>query len=593
MIKETIIKLFTETSDNDIPSETLEEEIINTSISLFKCPIDYQEFNYSLEPQLIEDLELFNVKQDSNSYPIFEYIYKPSTSIGKKIIKNFNKYSTNTEFLKQNQRFIEQFKDDQLEIGETEKFVEIWNMLKNDNGFTSKLCYIDNEYFDFLNYNEIFLNCVLILQSLNPLMSFSIPFILVIAPFIIIKSQGHEISFSTYQTIFYGVFKRYFIGNSNAPLTGHSETISLVISIFMYLFNLYSNICLCKKLYKNIEKLKSYLKTFGEYLTKTYDLLLKIETVSSIYPHFHGFLNDLRDNKLLIKEMMESCNETYVLSLGKLMKFVYTIYRKPEYEKTIQYVIGFNAYIDSLSGLLKNINSGSLNRIEYTKTKQILFEDIYYPPLIDTDKITNKFKMGENNRLMIISGVNASGKTTIIKSIIINIILSQTIGFGTFTSGILLPHEGIYSYINIVDTSDRYSLFQTECIKCKETIDKIQKNSNDNQFYIFDELLNGTNPDEAIMCSYGFLRYILQYTNCKILITTHFVKLIEKLYTYQKSIGDRKILIKQMNSFYKDEILNHSYKLKTGINRIKGGLDVIEKMKFPQDMINIIKEENK
>ena len=89
---------------------------------------------------------------------------------------------------------------------------------------------------------------------------------------------------------------------------------------------------------------------------------------------------------------------------------------------------------------------------------------------------------------MIITGPNASGKTTTLKSALINIILSQQIGYGCFESLKMCPYDTIHCYLNIPDTSGRDSLFQAEARRCKEIIDIIHLEKDKTHYCIFDEL---------------------------------------------------------------------------------------------------------
>ena len=88
---------------------------------------------------------------------------------------------------------------------------------------------------------------------------------------------------------------------------------------------------------------------------------------------------------------------------------------------------------------------------------------------------------------IVITGPNASGKTTTLKTTIINILLSQQIGYGCFESLEMMPYDYVHCYLNIPDTSGRDSLFQAEARRCKEILDIIEQNSNERHFCLFDE----------------------------------------------------------------------------------------------------------
>lgn len=130
---------------------------------------------------------------------------------------------------------------------------------------------------------------------------------------------------------------------------------------------------------------------------------------------------------------------------------------------------------------------------------------------------------------MIISGPNASGKTTTLKTVLINIILSQQIGFGCFKSLKFSPYDNIHCYLNIPDTSGRDSLFQAEARRCKEILDSLNNKNKETHFCIFDELYSGTNPEEAVVSAFAFMDYIVKNENVTCLLTTHYTKLCKKL----------------------------------------------------------------
>ena len=122
--------------------------------------------------------------------------------------------------------------------------------------------------------------------------------------------------------------------------------------------------------------------------------------------------------------------------------------------------------------------------------------------------ITNTVDITKNN--FIITGPNASGKTTLLKTTLINLILSQQIGFGCYTKCSIIPYDFFYSYLNIPDTSGRDSLFQAEARRCLDILHIIQQDPDKRHFCIFDELYSGTNPREAISSAKYYLEYLAQ-----------------------------------------------------------------------------------
>jgi DNA mismatch repair ATPase MutS len=213
-------------------------------------------------------------------------------------------------------------------------------------------------------------------------------------------------------------------------------------------------------------------------------------------------------------------------------------------------------------------------------SKKVEFTNAYYPPLKYNNPIKNSYCLDKH---IIITGPNASGKSTILKTSAINIILNQQIGCGFYQNANLKLYEYIHSYINIPDTSGRDSLFQAEARRCKEIIDIIDENpKNKNHLCIFDELYSGTNPYEAVSSAISLLKYLNNNNNINFILTTHYTDLCDKLKN-TKNINNFKMNVinnKNNNSF------DYTYKLIEGISYIKGGSKVLKELNYPKTIVN-------
>lgn len=182
---------------------------------------------------------------------------------------------------------------------------------------------------------------------------------------------------------------------------------------------------------------------------------------------------------------------------------------------------------------------------------------MYYPKFINNDSseiIKNDCNLNKN---MIITGPNASGKTTTLKSAFINILLSQQIGYGCFDSLKLTPFDKLHCYLNIPDTSGRDSLFQAEARRCKEIIECIDEETGNGltHFCIFDELYSGTNPEEAIISANAFMDYIVKNENVTCILTTHYIKLCKKL-SKNKRIKNYHMKTLKKTTIFKETLWN-------------------------------------
>jgi DNA mismatch repair ATPase MutS len=228
--------------------------------------------------------------------------------------------------------------------------------------------------------------------------------------------------------------------------------------------------------------------------------------------------------------------------------------------------------------LKKNKNNKAKKRLKEKDKKELkegfkkpTFKKMYYPKFIDhKDAVANDCTLDKN---IIITGPNASGKTTILKSALINLILSQQTGFGCFESLDFYPYDNFHCYLNIPDTSGRDSLFQAEARRCKEIMDciTVKCNKEDTHFCIFDEIYSGTNPEEAVTSAKQFMKNIVKNDNVSCLLTTHYVKLCKKLAKNDRILNCN---MKTKKKGIKDDF-DYTYKMEEGISTVKGGAKII------------------
>ena len=259
------------------------------------------------------------------------------------------------------------------------------------------------------------------------------------------------------------------------------------------------------------------------------------------------------------------------------MSNFYTIYDDKSFNDSFLYSFGFYGYLENILSIRENIENKFIGKCNYTK-KSIKFKDSFYAPLKNNNPVKNTFQINKN---IIITGPNAAGKTTILKSTLFNIILSQQIGYGFYSSANIYPFDNIHCYLNIPDTSNRDSLFQAEARRCKEIIETIENDKNKRHFCIFDEIYSGTNPYEAVASAYSYLSYLCNNKNIKFMLTTHYVDLCKKLVKTNKS----NISNKHMKVIIKDDKFEYKYKLINKISEIKGGINVLKQLNYPSKII--------
>jgi hypothetical protein len=578
----------------------------------FKLPIFYNEKKVSLKSHIINDLELvetidpecnpmynmlFNHKINNNDSADKQSNLENENIFAKSIIPQVSEfYTTDTDFLKDNQKLIKSYNPllETKTYQEREKImknmIEIWKDVKDDTGFKNKYYYMDWEMLEFLNKSDYFLQFMSIYNLASPIISLFLPIIVLIVPFFIIKIKGLTLTFNDYYEILKKLIANHAIGKLFTQFNDvdMNQKIYILVSSAFYIFSIYQNVLTCLRFNNNMKKIHQHFKDINEYLEYTISNI-KNYLVYSYQFTSHQKFNDILTEKMETLKKFKSkidyiseykINYQKVMEIGHILKTFYELYDDEIYNDTFLYSFGFNGYIECIIGLKKNIEERKVNSAQFLSKKEKkknIIKNNYYAVLKDDSPVKNDIKFNKN---IIITGPNASGKTTILKSTLINIIFTQQFGFGFYDSAKLFPYSNIHCYLNIPDTSGRDSLFQAEARRCKDILDCIKENEDETHICAFDELYSGTNPDEAVTSATAFMNYLVKNNNVSCLLTTHFTKVC-------KNLKKNKVIENyHMKTENKDANIKYIYKLEKGISTVKGGINVLTNMNYPKEIID-------
>ena len=567
---------------------TLKSYNINNCSSIFKLPIYYLEDKSLLAKNIYSDLELTELKDNSNNC-LYDNVFEPTNTFSKITTRLWsNEFTTNTDFLKNSQYLYKNIKNiKKIENEEIDKLIFIYDEIKNDYSFKEKYNYVEWKFLDYLNYNSVFLLILSLLNITSPLFALILPLIILMVPLIFLKLKGSNISTNNYINILSN-FSRIIpvFAILNFKNMTFDKKLMTSFSIVLYFFSIYQNIISVFRFHKNMILIHNYVDKIKNFNQKTIENIDNFLLYSGDLNTYAPFNNELLKHKKVLFAINEKLNTISpysvsikkIFDIGNVMSNFYNLYSNNLFNDSLLYSFGFYGYLENISSLKNNLINKYINNCSYSK-KIISFKKGYYAPLKDTKPITNSFNL---NRNIIITGPNAAGKTTILKSTLFNIILSQQIGCGFYESAKICPFDNIHCYLNIPDTSNRDSLFQAEARRCKDIIDIIDYDKSKTHFCIFDELYSGTNPYEAVASALSYLSYLCSNKNIKFILTTHYVELCKKLNIVQK----HNIVNMHMKVDYnKTGDFEFTYKLVNKISSIKGGIKVLKDLNYPSKII--------
>lgn len=173
---------------------------------------------------------------------------------------------------------------------------------------------------------------------------------------------------------------------------------------------------------------------------------------------------------------------------------------------------------------------------------------------------------------IILTGPNTGGKSTVIKSALINLLLAQTIGIAPCDEITFTLFAVLNCYLNITDDlSAGVSLFKAEVLRAKALIEAIRGlQLGQFSFTIMDEVFSGTSPKEGEEAAYMFAKELGIMQNSICTIATHFPKLTE--------LEDMKKFKNYQVKVWKDENNNwvRPFKLEAGRSTLNIAMDLLE-----------------
>jgi len=568
--------------------------------------------NIEINDYVFNDVEFLHDHYLNNEKGIFQKLNKCKTKIGSLLLKNiFLNPIHNVEVLKERQLLIKKIsnvKNDLLPLLDEIKILEndlIW--FWNDSSMKhielmNDLIYFNYDFIPFFNVNDILNNNEKALLVTNiykiivsPILTILTPLISLLLPLIILYYMQSKVNLKIPFTTIFSQYVKTLFGSDSMKMIFKNPTKAMLASfatkgiyLFMYFQNIYYSLQSSSNTNKIINIIHEKLNKIKTYIT----LSNKIQTLcnSNEINIINSFINySSINNDLLIYDEYFNFpifNKTPGLFTNK-GKILHTYKKFKQSKDPMVNIFHYTGTIDMILSI-ENILSNTTIENPYTLTTflnknipTINIKNIWHPYL-NKDEVNNIVKNSidiKNN--ILITGPNAAGKSTFIKSVIINIILSQTIGISSSEKFEITPFNMIETYLHIPDSKGCSSLFEAEMFRSKEYIEKI-KNLDENKFsfIVLDEIFSSTNYVEGFSGAYSILKKISSFSNTLSITTTHYtdLEILEK--DTKGKIKNYKFEVEHDNN----EII-FNYILKEGVSRQYIALELLKKNGFDDDVI--------
>ena len=389
---------------------------------------------------------------------------------------------------------------------------------------------------------------------ITPLTILLYPIITLLAPLYYLRKFLHlNLSISSYISILYNVFKVFlsFSGGIKAILV---KIITIAFYIFIFAYNIYQTLEYCyllhgvrDSLYKKITNLNIFLKTAT-------DIINSLPTEIT-----HPFITS--------QQSIEN------MSLSNNMTNIYKIWKDPSIKSNISTIL-HNIYIIDIIHSISQLNWCNAN---YTADNVKIWN--MKNPLLHNKQTPNPVDLSKN---IVITGPNAAGKTTYVKSILSNIILAHTFGICYAKKADVVLYDNISSFMRISDILGSKSYFEVEAEYCSKMMKKATELSKQNKktLFLMDEPMHSTPPTEGMSTAFAVAEYIGNLPGTNIILTTHFHKLISLAETYSD-----KFINLCVEAIPKEKGFHFPYTIKKGHSHQCIAIELLSSKDFPESVI--------
>lgn len=438
---------------------------------------------------------------------------------------------------------------------------------------------------------------------LSPIFGIVAPLVYFIIPYIVLLYKFRiKLPFKLYlKTLYYSVFQSNDSILGNGKQFKYVRIASYLFSAVFYFQGIFTSVDVARTVHKISRILVDHLHGVVKYLSAAHQLAL-IMWDSDKAANFNNTdsLCNLNDESTFVNNTLASSSQYKLFSaFGNRLK-MYKLVQLPENINLLKSIVAKSFIIDALLGALryKEKTNSSFVKI-YTghddkdSTPHIHFVDMAHPCL-PNDSVRNTIVLGVKDKdnvstkleqNAIITSPNSSGKSILIKALVVNVIMAQTMSIQCAREGSLTPLARVTTQMHVPDTVGYESLFEAEMHRCKENLDMLQclqqECSPRYSLIVMDEIFNSTNPIEAIAGAYAVCKRMAKYRSNILLFTTHF-KYLTKLVEEE----DCHFVNYRMQTQVDNNNITFTYKLERGVNKHLLALELLRKSGFESSILD-------
>lgn len=435
----------------------------------------------------------------------------------------------------------------------------MWLLRYRDNTDDELIELLEMPYFDCIVSS--WLNRVWSLLGLNnvygklisPVASFLTPFLYLLSPIFVLRYRyGIKIGLFNYLRLMYQSFRlggEVMTLASGRTVSLASMVLSAAATLYVYVQGVVNSIRHAKNLYIACEKITSKVEGACRYTKQATAAMLAYGwDIEHTRRWVHGEDSArVRDSpgKCLPADLSGSVYRPWDARFGRaLVSF------KRLCTDTMEGFAKHVSIFDAVRSISDNVALNIIVPVEYAGPG-FLARGLKHPLICDC--VGNDISLASGMKNIVLTGANASGKSTILRSIALASLMSQTVGAAYCSAIAVKPVQTINSHMCVPDDIlQGKSRFQAEMANIGEIVAIAE--SGQPCMIVIDELFSSTTASQSVVCLDGVLRRLSDFKHCMFALATHHDVSFEGVRRYMMETS--------ADSF------EHKYKMVSGINSV-------------------------
>lgn len=399
-----------------------------------------------------------------------------------------------------------------------------------------------------------------------PLNIVAYPILSLFAPLYYVNNYlGFSLSLQSYFRILWKLVKYLFsfAGDIKSTLI---RLVSISFYVFLFVYNIYQTLEYSYMIYNIKSRLYRKISNLSTFLKEAYQIIsdLPCDVMNIVSPFIKiSKLTNIRK-----------------LNIDSNFPSIYRLWKDNRLKAQISDLLVVIYTLDIVNSISNIVNDKWCLPVYVSGNNVSKFWNMRNP-LLREDQTCNPANLAKN---IVITGPNAAGKTSYVKSILSNVILSQTFGITYALQSQTILYDSIISFMRISDVLGSKSYFEAEAEYCLKMMRRAKELSEKNMkgLFLMDEPMHSTPPTEGMATAYAVAEYIGHLKGSTVILTTHFHKLmlLEKEYP-EKFINLSVEAIPLSNNTFK-----FPYQIKRGASYQCIAIELLSTRDYPEEVIN-------